>query len=214
MPANPAQLDLVRRIREGSQSAWRECIDRYEGRLVAFAQRRLRDKSMAEDIVQETFIGFLNSLPNYDEQTPIDSFLFAIAAHKLTDHLRKVGRRPQLNRLSSAGSSTPGLSEPPGSARRASSLIRSHENWLIHEAFLAETIGELVQQWCQQGDYERLKCTELLFVREIPNKDAAAQLGISEQAVANHKHYVVGKLKDAIKTAQIIDADLQGLGLN
>ncbi|MEQ9065626.1 MAG: LuxR C-terminal-related transcriptional regulator, partial [Gimesia chilikensis] len=66
----------------------------------------------------------------------------------------------------------------------------------------------------KNGEFERLECMEQLFVSGRANKEVAATLQITEQAVANHKHFVVGKLKDAIKTAQILDADLQGLGLN
>ena len=43
-------------------------IARYEGRLLAFVQRRLNERTISEDVVQETFIGFLNSLPNFDDR--------------------------------------------------------------------------------------------------------------------------------------------------
>ena len=46
--------------------------------------------------MQETFIGFLTSLPNFDERRPLEGYLFSIAAHKLTDYLRREGRRPTL----------------------------------------------------------------------------------------------------------------------
>ena len=38
----------------------------------------------AEDVVQETFLGFLTSLPHYDEKRDMEAYLFSIAAHKLT----------------------------------------------------------------------------------------------------------------------------------
>src|SRR5690606_37222707 len=94
VPADEADKTLVARIRSGDEAAWQECIDRFEGRLMAFAISRLSNRSSAEDVVQETCVGFLTSLPNYDENSPIESFLFAIAAHKLTDLLRREGRRP------------------------------------------------------------------------------------------------------------------------
>src|SRR5688572_831726 len=96
MPVSEADLLLVKRIREGDQGAWRDCIARYEGRLLAFVNSRLRNRTTSEDVVQETFIGFLIGLPNYDERTPLESFLFSIAAHKLTDVLRRLRRRPVL----------------------------------------------------------------------------------------------------------------------
>src|SRR5689334_23522290 len=95
-PSNESDLLLVQRIRAGEAEAWNELIARFEGRLLAFVETRLRHRAASEDVVQETFIGFLTSLPNYDSARPLESYLFSIAAHKLTDHLRREGRRPTL----------------------------------------------------------------------------------------------------------------------
>ena len=51
---------LVQQIRAGSEDAWKTLIDTYEGRLTAFVRRRLTQASAVEDIVQDTFIGFLS----------------------------------------------------------------------------------------------------------------------------------------------------------
>src|ERR1700704_871599 len=85
---------LVQQIRQGDSQAWEHLIARYEGRLLAFVERRLRDRAASEDVVQETFIGFLNSLPNFDDKRELQTYLFTIASHKLTDHLRRQGRHP------------------------------------------------------------------------------------------------------------------------
>ena len=54
MPS-PVEADrlLVGRVRDGDEGAWKELIDRYEGRLLAFAESRLGQKQSAEDVVQE-----------------------------------------------------------------------------------------------------------------------------------------------------------------
>ena len=85
-PSEVEQL-LVQRIRAGEGDAWSDLISRYEGRLLAFAESRLSNRSAAEDIVQEALMGFLNSLPNYDGRRSLESYLFSICAYKLTDHL-------------------------------------------------------------------------------------------------------------------------------
>src|SRR6184192_3790768 len=85
---------LIQKIRAGDAGAWDQLIARYEGRLLAFVDRRLRDRAASEDVVQETFVGFLNSLPNFDEKRELQTYLFTIASHKLTDHLRRRGRHP------------------------------------------------------------------------------------------------------------------------
>ena len=71
---------------------------------MAFVESRLGRRGPSEDIVQESFLGFLNSLPNYDGRRPLESYLFSICAYKLTDHLRREGRRPAVP-LSSAADS-------------------------------------------------------------------------------------------------------------
>jgi RNA polymerase sigma-70 factor (ECF subfamily) len=212
MPSLDADRLLIARIRKGEQDAWAECIARFEGRLLAFVDSRLRDRATSEDVVQETFLGFLVGLPNYDDQTPPETFLFSIAAHKLTDVLRRKGRRPTLPLL--AGNSQDHSPELPGSDRMASSMARSRERRATEEHVLQEGLANLIRQWQARADFERLKCIELLFVLGWSNKDAAARLAISEQAVANHKHFVLAKLKDWVAASPISGVNLADLGLS
>ena len=69
-PAEAADHFLVTQIRAGDQPAWRQLIERYSGRLLAFARTRTSSLSDAEDLVQETFVGFLQSLAKFDEPLP------------------------------------------------------------------------------------------------------------------------------------------------
>ncbi len=207
--AAPADADLIRRIRAQEPDAWEELIALFERRLLAFAEQRLGDRAGAEDVVQETFLGFLRSLPNFDAGTPVEAFLFAIASHKLKDLLRQRGRRPFLS-MWDRGSDTTNQ-EPAGPARRASTLARSAERRTAEERVLEQTLRELVQSWYSRGEMERLACAELLFVLGKSNKEAAAELGLSEQAVANHKQFVVQKLKAA--AGKLSHVDWQRLGL-
>src|SRR5437588_4233885 len=115
---------LIQQIRQGDARAWELLIARYEGRLLAFIHRRLRDRTASEDVVQETFIGFLNSLPNYDESRELQTYLFTIASYKLTDHLRRQGRHPLQHVSDSPGDP---LGQEVDSHRAASSLVRSQE---------------------------------------------------------------------------------------
>src|SRR4051812_11393802 len=115
---------LVQQIRQGSARAWEHLIARYEGRLLAFVVRRLHDRALSEDVVQETFVGFLNSLPNYDESRELQTYLFTIASYKLTDHLRRLGRHP-VQHISDAASDAAHMKLD--SHQAASSVARSRE---------------------------------------------------------------------------------------
>ena len=194
-----ASLDqiLVDNIRSGDTRAWEQFIDRFEGRLLAYVSTRLLDRSHAEDIVQETFIGFVNSLPNYDCTRPLESYLFSIAAYKLTDHLRREGRRHSTQLVTHENSSDAAQSIP-ARGRGASSLARSVEQKDLEETALATALSDQISKWKSKGDYTKLKCIELLFVAGVNNKDAAKYLELSEQQVANYKSDFVTRTRSLI----------------
>lgn len=188
---------LVENIRSGNTDAWQQFIDRFEGRLLAYVGSRLLDRSHAEDIVQETFIGFLNSLPNYDCSRPLESYLFSIAAYKLTDHLRREGRRHSTQLVTRENSSDAAQSIP-ARGRGASSMARSVEQRDIEEVALANALADQISKWKSKADYVKLKCIELLFVSGVNNKDAAKQLDLSEQQIANYKSDFVTRTRSLI----------------
>jgi len=196
--SSESDLLLIREVRKGDERAWEQLIERYEGRLLAFAIRRLRDRSASEDIVQETFIGFLNSLPNYDEKRELQTYLFTIAAYKVTDHLRRVGRRP----VTTGEAAEERMAEEADERQRvASSLARSREKREIESHALARALKQLIDQMRAKNEYLRIKLLELLFVKGWANKDAAKFLQITEQQVANYRFAAVKKLTDAMVAA-------------
>ena len=199
MPTTDTEVLLIRQVRDGDAGAWRQLIERFEGRLIAFVDSRLRDRSAAEDVVQETFVGFLTSLPHYDEKRDLEAYLFSIAAHKLTDHLRKQGRRP-IDQFGSDDHGRP-LEEVPGGARAASSIARSGERREAEEQLLTDAMGQLVREWRDKGDFDRLRCLELLIVKGWANKDVAKYLNLTEQAVASYKFQTIGRLKEMARRA-------------
>src|SRR5215212_10607391 len=197
MPSDSDRL-LIQQIRAGDPKAWEQLIARYEGRLLAFAERRLRDRAASEDVVQETFVGFLNSLPNFDEKRELQTYLFTIASYKVTDHLRRTGRRPAQTGEEAAERMG---EEADGRQRAASSLARSHERVELESAAIARALKQMIDQWRDKGEFVRIQVLELLFVKGWANKDVAKLLKVSEQQVANYRFAAVKKLSEQDRAA-------------
>jgi RNA polymerase sigma-70 factor (ECF subfamily) len=193
---------LVGQIKAGggpAEAAWEELVVRYEGRLRAYVRRRLRDHATTDDVVQETFIGFLNSLANFDDRRDLQTWLFTIASHKVTDQLRRIGRRPF-----ATGSEAD--EEQLGKAaddrqRPASSLARTRERLDLETEAIARGLRELISGFRQKGEYVRIQVLELLFVKGWKNNEVAAFLGVNEQQVANYRFAAVKKLTEQMRAA-------------
>jgi RNA polymerase sigma-70 factor (ECF subfamily) len=205
---------LVQTIRSGggrADRAWEELVQRYEGRLRAYVRRRLRDHAATDDVVQETFIGFLHSLTNFDDKRDLQTWLFTIASHKVTDQLRKLGRRPY-QAGSEADEEMLGQ-EPDGRQRAASSIARNKEREELEVEAVARSLREIIRGFQQKGEYRRVQVLELLFVKGWPNWQVAEFLAVSEQQVANYRFAAVKKLTEAIRSAGLptdVFPELQG----
>lgn len=197
---------LIDQIRAGDDFAWFEFIQRYEKRLIAYIHRRINDLATCEDLVQETFIGFQTSLPNYDINRKLDTYLFRIASNKLTDHLRKSGRHP----LKTGTDSTNDLlhQQLDEKLKAASSIARKDEKESLESKLITRFLLEWLDNYREKGDYTRIKVLELLWVKGWPNREVAEKLGVSEQQVANYRFSAVKKLKQLLLAENNLNPDI------
>jgi RNA polymerase sigma-70 factor (ECF subfamily) len=69
-------------------------------RVYFFIVRRVRDRSIAEDLTSEVFHKALANLPSYQWRgTPFSAWLFRIASNAIVDHFKRSGREPQADEL-------------------------------------------------------------------------------------------------------------------
>lgn len=191
-PGSNADQFLVEQIREGDQRAWRQLIDRYSGRLLAFARARTSSLCDAEDLVQEAFIGFLQSLSHYDLARSLETYLFTILRYKLYDLLRQ--RKATV------------LTEPsdeegwwdrvtPGSTETPSGLAVAAEAQRQQEALLGGVLRQLIHELRDRNAFGDLQVIELVFYAGRRNLDVAELLEIDQKAVAGIKFRAIQKLQ-------------------
>lgn len=92
--------EVVTRAKTGDQAAYRELVRRYERPVFSLVFRMVRNRELAEDLSQETFIKVLNALESYRSEFKFSSWVFKIANNAAIDHLR----RRELDTLSLEGS--------------------------------------------------------------------------------------------------------------
>ena len=82
-------VELFTRYSTGEEAAFREIVDRNKYGLYAFLWNFLNRNDLLEDVFQETFLQLFRSWKSFDKSRPLRPWLFAIAANKARDALRK-----------------------------------------------------------------------------------------------------------------------------
>lgn len=85
----PDDRALAAQAAKGSEKAFRELLRRYERPVFSLIYRMVRDRGIAEDLSQETFIRTFNAIASYNPGYKFSSWIFKIAHNLTIDHLRK-----------------------------------------------------------------------------------------------------------------------------
>ena len=81
--------EVVERASTGSEAAYRELVRRYQRPVFSLIYRMVRDRELAEDLTQETFVKVLNAIDRYRPEYKFSSWIFKIANNAAIDHLRR-----------------------------------------------------------------------------------------------------------------------------
>ncbi len=83
--------EVVRHAVAGREAAYRELIRRYQRPVFSLIYRMVRDRELAEDLAQETFIKVLGAIESYRPEFRFSSWIFKIANNAAIDQLRRRG---------------------------------------------------------------------------------------------------------------------------
>jgi RNA polymerase sigma-70 factor (ECF subfamily) len=81
--------EIVELALKGRESAYRELLRRYERPVLSLIFRIVRDRELAEDLAQDTFVKVLNALDRYKPEFKFSSWIFKIAHNTALDALRR-----------------------------------------------------------------------------------------------------------------------------
>jgi RNA polymerase sigma-70 factor (ECF subfamily) len=156
---------------ESGEMAWRkgdcatgrphEKLAGHRDRVWGFVLRRVGDRSLADDLTQETFLRAERSIGSYRGEASLRSWIFAIALNAMRDHFRALQR----------GNDSPGLD----AAAEQASPVEGAERALLESEMASCVDGYLSQLPRLQHGVVSLHDKAGLTHAEI-----AAVLGVSE----------------------------------
>lgn len=91
--------ELIARYQAGEETALKTIILRYQRRLFSYILVSVKNKELAEDIFQDTFIKVINTIRsgNYHEEGKFFQWIMRIANNLKIDHYRQLQRMPTVD---------------------------------------------------------------------------------------------------------------------
>jgi len=122
----PDESRLVEALRRGDESAFAELIDRYQAQLLSLAQRYVRSRAVAQEVVQETWLSVLKGIDRFERRASLKTWLFRILVNQAKSRGIRESRMVPFSALEGDAG------EPSVEAERF--LDSNHDRWPGHWA--------------------------------------------------------------------------------
>jgi RNA polymerase sigma-70 factor (ECF subfamily) len=185
--ATRTDQEIVALARGGEETAYRELVRRYERPLFSLLYRMVRDRELAEDLAQETFVKALNAIESYRPEYKFSSWIFKIANNAAIDHLR----RRELDTLSLEGSPH---AETPEAIEATALQIGDRQESPLDEVEARELGGEIEAAIAKLRPEYR-SCILLRHVEGRAYEEIAEILGLPLGTVKTYIHRARNELR-------------------
>jgi RNA polymerase sigma-70 factor (family 1) len=164
--ANLPEEELVVLLREDELNAFKEIYKRYWKKLYAAAYKRLKNKELSEEIVQELFTNLWFKRQSFHFNHGVASYLYASVMHYVIDHYRKESVRERY--------------------RENFKVVHNETDNSTEESILLKDLTDTIESEISLLPEKCRSVYTLSRKENKTNKEIAQYLGISEKTVENH----------------------------
>jgi RNA polymerase sigma-70 factor (ECF subfamily) len=202
--ADPSDLEVIQRVRNGESEAFRLLVERYQGRAYRLALRVLRDEEAAKDAVQDAFVKAFSALGRFEGRSSFFTWFYRLVMNQCLDARRrdKSGREVAFEEGGGQElvpeSSFELVPEVDGvSFAPAASLMR--KELLEHLARAVDRLPPAARETLLLREVEGLSYSEIASALEIPKGTVMSRL-----------HYARKQLQKWLVEAGVAQATSEG----
>ena len=189
MEAYNAQNDpkiLMQSAKSGDTEAFSQLYELYFTPVFRYIYFRVKNKEEANDLSQTVFFKVFRSLPNFQEKnkSPL-AYFFTVARNTVIDYWR-AKKEISFNDLENVFGQMPDKTDNP------LELIKKKE------------IGWTIRRAVKQLTDDQQEVITLKFINEMPNKEIAALLEKTEEAVRQLQCRALKALREILKNQELI----------
>lgn len=181
--------ELVLRYQSGDECALKTLIERYEKRLFSYILVSVKNKELAEDIFQDTFIKVINTIRsgNYYDEGKFFQWIMRIANNLKVDYYRRSQKLPVL-----------AATENYDALDFLTSKEESVEQMMVREQVYADLDRVVEHLPAEQREVLKLRIYDDYSFKEI-----AAVTGVSINTALGRMRYAILNMRKLIRDHQI-----------
>lgn len=100
---------LVRALQAGDEAVFASLVDRYTPSMIRVAQGFVRTRAVAEEVVQETWLGVLKGLDRFEGRSALKTWIFRILVNTAKTRGERESRTVPFSSLGPAGEEGPSV---------------------------------------------------------------------------------------------------------
>ena len=199
------ERELVLALRRGDEAAFETLVEQYHSALRGFALTFVRSAAIADEVVQETWLGVLRGIERFEGRSSLKTWIFQILTNTAKTRAEREGRTVPLSSLAAFGDDEPAV-DP------SRFLDEQHARWPGHWAappsrwneipeealFGHETLAALKDAIAELPMMQR-RVIELRDVEGWSSEEVCNLLGVSEANQRVLLHRARSKVRSALE---------------
>ena len=186
---------LLSRLKQGDEAAFMLLVERYQAAMIRLATVYVQERLLAEEVVQDTWIGVLRGLQHFEGRSSLKTWIFSILINRAKTHAQREDRyvtagdfqdegdtdEPTVDpsRFWSAGNPDPGY------------WITYPNSWgqVPEEHLLSDEVRQVIQMAINMLPTMQKQVITLRDVEDMDAEETCAMLGVtdSNQRVLLHR---------------------------
>ena len=187
--------ELVNKYIGGEESALATLIQRHKRRIFSYIMHTVKDKALAEDIFQDTFIKVINTLKKgeYNEEGKFLPWILRISHNLIIDTFRRDKRMPTIS----------GGTNDDGEAFDIFNLLGKHDK-TIEQEIIQHQVRKDIRKLIERLPADQREVLMMRHYFDMSFKEISEQTNVSINTALGRMRYALINMRKMIEEKEIV----------